>query len=200
MIEFLRGRVLRKTPTTATIEVQGIGYEVFISLHTSSSLVIEQEALVYIHEVLREDTHDAYGFATEEERRLFRLLITVSGVGPNTARIMLSSYTPKELAGYISNGNEHSLRAIKGIGSKTAQRIIVDLRSKVITELGEEPSDMTSLSTMGEGGRELIEEAVRAFVTLGYPQPASRKVATKVLKDNPSLSLNEVIKVGLRLF
>ena len=200
MIEYLRGTVEQKTPTGAIVEVNGVGYEVIISLYTSNALEEGSESLVYIHEILREDTHDAYGFATREERSIFRLLITVSGVGPNTARIMLSSYAPNELAGYIANGNEAALQAIKGIGSKTAQRIIVDLKAKVVSELGEASTDMVPNVGMNAERRETADEAVRAFVTLGYPQAAARKVVAKVLKDDPTLSLNELIKVGLRLF
>lgn len=200
MIAYLKGIVIRKQPTCVIMEVQGVGYEVYTSLYTSNALTEGAEAKAYIHEVIREDTHDLYGFVTEPERQLFRLLITVNGVGANTARIMLSSYTPQELAQYIANGNDRALTAIKGIGSKTAQRIVVDLRSKVVTELADLTSETATETVEAPAQQQVAEEAVQAFVTLGYPQPAARKVVAKLLKEKPDMPLNDLIRTGLRMF
>lgn len=200
MIAYLKGIVIRKQPTCVIMEVQGVGYEVYTSLYTSNALTEGAEAKAYIHEVIREDTHDLYGFVTETERQLFRLLITVNGVGANTARIMLSSYTPQELAQYIANGNDRALTAIKGIGSKTAQRIVVDLRSKVVTELAGLTSETATETVEAPEQQQVAEEAVQAFVTLGYPQPAARKVVAKLLKEKPDMPLNDLIRTGLRMF
>ncbi len=200
MIAYLKGIVIRKQPTCVIMEVQGVGYEVYTSLYTSNALTEGAEAKAYIHEVIREDTHDLYGFVTETERQLFRLLITVNGVGANTARIMLSSYTPQELAQYIANGNDRALTAIKGIGSKTAQRIVVDLRSKVVTELAGLTSETATETVEAPEQQQVAEEAVQAFITLGYPQPAARKVVAKLLKEKPDMPLNDLIRTGLRMF
>ncbi|MDO4770898.1 Holliday junction branch migration protein RuvA [Porphyromonas sp.] len=203
MIEYLRGTCVQRTPTTAIIDVHGVGYEVFITINTYNHLNEGQEdTKLLIHEIIREDTHDLYGFAEEIERRLFRMLITVNSVGASTAQMMLSTFTPTDLAKKIANGDEESLKAVKGIGVKTAQRIIVDLKKKVAKEMFEQ-LHADPQEALGEGivaDKELIEEATKAFVALGYPAAAARKVAVKIAKANPGVSINDMIRMGLRMF
>lgn len=204
MIEYLRGTCVQRTPTSAVIDVHGVGYEIFITINTYN--LIEEgaggECKLFVHEVIREDTHDLYGFAQEIERRLFRMLITVNSVGASTAQVMLSTFTPEDLARKIANGDEESLKAIKGIGVKTAQRIIVDLKKKVAKELAEHlnatPED--SSVDVPSTDKEVIEEGVKAFVALGYPAAAARKVALKIAKGHPGVSINDMIRMGLRMF
>ncbi len=203
MIEYLRGTCVQRTPTTAVIDVGGVGYEVFISINTFNLINDgQEETKLLIHEVIREDTHDLFGFAEEIERRLFRMLITVNGVGPNTARVMLSTFAPGELAKKIADGDEDALKAIKGIGVKTAQRIIVDLKKKVATELATDlvGSKEETIAAVSATDKEVCEEAVRAFVALGYPAAAARKVVGRIVKSNPGISIHDMVRLGLRMF
>lgn len=203
MIEYLRGTCVQRTPTSAVIDVHGVGYEVFITLNTYNHLDEGQgEVKLFVHEIIREDTHDLYGFAEEIERRLFRMLITVNSVGASTAQVMLSTFTPTDLAKKIANGDEESLKAIKGIGVKTAQRIIVDLKKKIAKEMAEQlhaTPEETLIETSGTD-KEVIEEGVKAFVALGYPAAAARKVAVKIAKAYPGVSINDMVRMGLRMF
>lgn len=201
MIDYIRGIVAAKEPTSATIETNGVGYLLAISLNTFEKISIGKETKLLVHEVLREDTHDLYGFAEESERRLFRLLITVKGIGPASARLMLSSFPPQELASMIASGDEVGLKTVKGIGTRTAQQIIVELRSKIETALADQS---IAIETLGSGLKATTinthaEEAVRAFVTLGYTAPAAKKVIAKLLKAEPTLEVDELIRKGLRI-
>lgn len=200
MIEYIRGHVVERTPTSAVLEVGGIGYLLSISLNTYNQIKAGEEAKLMVHEVLREDTHDLYGFAEEPERRLFRLLITVNGIGPATARLALSSFTPSELTRLISESNEAGLKSIKGVGVRTAQRIIVELKDK-IEEVMEEyvPSGHSSVGSTSLEHRSTYEEAEKAFVALGYPAAAAKKVVAKLAKTDPDMSINDMIKKGLQL-
>lgn len=202
MIEYLKGSIASLHPTTAVIEVAGIGYEVHISLFSYNLLQKVQESKIYIHEIIREDAHDLFGFVQPEERALFRLLITVNGVGANTARLILSSYSPGELSRHISLGNDTALKGVKGIGAKTSQRIILDLKDKIAGIIPAEQfagtaeviEDIDTAETQAEK-----EEAVSAFVVLGYPRAAAKKVVDTLFKKYPELSLNEKIKKGLTM-
>lgn len=200
MIEYIRGRVVERTPTSAVLEVGGIGYLLAISLNTYNQIKVDEEVKLLVHEVLREDTHDLFGFAEEPERRLFRLLITVNGIGPAMGRLALSSFTPSELTRLIREGNEAGLKGIKGVGARTAQRIIVELRDKIEEAMGKYAVGGSSVeaSTSPEH-KSTYEEAEKAFVALGYPATAAKKVVAKLAKADPDMSINDMIRKGLQL-
>ena len=191
MIEYIKGKIAETSPTNAVIECYGIGYDVNISLTTYSLLTVGEEAKLYIYEAIREDAHLLYGFINKRERELFVLLISVSGVGPNTARIILSSFTPDELENVIASGNVGLLKNVKGIGTKTAERIIVDLKDKI------KVGDSTFIIGTREGN-EVQEETVAALVMLGYAQAAAKKVVQKLAKENPNYKVEELIKIALK--
>ncbi|MDO5017535.1 MAG: Holliday junction branch migration protein RuvA [Porphyromonas sp.] len=201
MIEYLRGKVVERTPTGTILEVNGgVGYFLSISLNTYNSIKVGEETKLLVHEVLREDTHDLYGFGKADERQLFRLLITVNGVGPATARLALSTYTPTELSKLIVEGNETGLKAIKGVGVRTAQRIIVELKDKIEGVMGELGQDLLNGGgTAGEWHGRMYEEAEKAFIALGYPASAAKKVVQKLAKAEPDISINDMIKKGLQM-
>lgn len=191
MIEYLKGKITEITPANATIECYGVGYDVNISLTSYSLLKEGDECKLYIYEAIREDAHLLYGFVSKRERELFVLLISVSGVGPNTARIILSSFTPDELENVIASGSVGLLKNVKGIGTKTAERIIVDLKDKI------KVGDSTFIiGTRAE--EEIQEETVAALVMLGYPQAAAKKVVQKISKENPNYKVEELIKAALK--
>ena len=191
MIEYLKGKIIETSPTNTIIECYGIGYDVNISLTTYSLIKEGDEAKLYIYEAIREDAHLLYGFINKRERELFILLISVSGVGPNTARIILSSFTPDELENVIASGNVGLLKNVKGIGTKTAERIIVDLKDKI------KVGDSTFIIGTREGN-EVQEETIAALVMLGYPQSAAKKVVQKLAKENPNYKVEELIKIALK--
>ncbi|MDO4789834.1 MAG: Holliday junction branch migration protein RuvA [Porphyromonas sp.] len=202
MIEYIKGAITSLHPTTAVIEASGIGYEVHISLFSYNLLQGVGESKVYIHEIIREDAHDLFGFVRQEERAIFRLLITVNGVGANTARLILSSYSPAELSRHISLGNAAALKGVKGIGAKTSQRIILDLKDKIAGIVPAEQLLGTTTTIQEPESAETQaekEEAVSAFVVLGYPRAAAKKVVDTLFKKYPELSLNEKIKKGLTM-
>ncbi|MBQ3576244.1 MAG: Holliday junction branch migration protein RuvA [Bacteroidales bacterium] len=191
MIEYLKGKITEITPANAVIECYGVGYDVNISLTSYSLLKEGEECKLYIYEAIREDAHLLYGFVKKQERELFILLISVSGVGPNTARIILSSFTPSELENVIASGNVGLLKNVKGIGTKTAERIIVDLKDKI------KVGDSTFIIGTREE-QEVQEETIAALVMLGYPQPAAKKVVQKISKENPAYKVEELIKAALK--
>ena len=192
MIEYLKGKITEITPANAVIECYGVGYDVNISLTSYSLLKEGEECKLYIYEAIREDAHLLYGFVKKQERELFILLISVSGVGPNTARIILSSFTPSELENVIASGNVGLLKNVKGIGTKTAERIIVDLKDKI------KVGDSTFIIGTREE-QEVQEETIAALVMLGYPQPAAKKVVQKISKENPTYKVEELIKATLKV-
>ena len=192
MIEYIKGPVAEITPAYAVIDNHGIGYMINISLYAYERLQQAAEAKLYIYEALREDAHQLFGFIDKRERELFLLLISVSGVGPNTARMILSAMSPDELSAAIATGNDVSLKAVKGIGAKTAQRIIVDLKDKIKT------ADATLLSKM-PSNNEVYEEALAALVMLGFTQAMSHKVLAKLLASNSNLTVEEAIKQALKM-
>lgn len=199
MIEYISGTVAAKTPTTAVLDVQGIGYQLFISVNTSTALEVGQSAKLLVHEVLREDTHDLYGFATEEERQLFQLLITVKGIGPSSARTMLSSYAPRDLARYIAEENAAALKTVKGVGARTAERIIVELKDKISETLHGAVLPGTEEGPETVAHSELYEEAEKAFVALGYTTGQARAVVAKLIQIDPDMSVNDMVRQGLRM-
>ena len=191
MIEYLQGRIAELSPTVDVVDVHGVGYELNITLNTFSDLQTKTDIKLYIHEVIREDAWTLYGFATARERELFRQLIGVSGVGSASARMILSSIPPAELEGVIASGDERRLKAVKGIGGKTAQRIIVDLRDKIKT------TGDTLLALQDHN--DIFDEALAALVMLGFTKQASEKVVAKLLKENPTLKVEDVIKKSLSM-
>ena len=193
MIEYIKGNIAGLTPTYAIIDNNGIGYFVNISLYTFTALQNTQNATLYIYEAIREDAHTLFGFTEKNEREMFLLLISVSGVGPNSARMILSSLSPTELQTAIATSNVGALKAVKGIGAKTAQRIIVDLKDKI-----KAPSD-SLLDIQVPANNEVYDEALAALVMLGFSQQASQKVLKKLLSESQGLSVEKVIKQALKM-
>lgn len=192
MIEFIKGEIAEITPTYAVIECSGIGYMLCITLSTYSALENVKSAKLLVHEVLREDTHQLYGFINEQERQLFRLLIGVSGVGANTARMILSSIPAPELEVVIAAGDHSRLKNVKGIGTKTAQRVIVDLRDKI--KQGDD-----SLINQTVKSSEVYDEALLALVMLGFSRPQSQKVLKKIFETDPTIKVEMAIKKALTM-
>ena len=195
MIEYIKGEIVDLTPARMILECGGIGYELNISLTTYSAFNGKQTGKLFVYEVIREDAHLLFGFAERMERELFLLLTSVSGAGPNTARMILSSLPPKELVETIASKNEAVLTAVKGIGSKTAQRILVDLKNKVKSVEGLTPVDVVAAPSNGA----VAEEAVAALVMLGFQKAASQKAVTSILKGSPAMAVEQVVKTALRM-
>lgn len=196
MIEYLRGELTDLTPTTAIIECCGVGYETSITLNTYSAIQGKKDIKLYIYEVIREDAHLLFGFSNKSERELFLLLISVSGIGGNTARTILSAFTVNELCEAIATGNEVAIKSVKGIGLKTAQRLIVDLKDK-IKDIGGTFSTGTATTTATHN-QETAENAVSALVMLGFPAAATNKVVQSILKSDPAATVEQVIKLALK--
>ena len=196
MIEYIRGELVEITPALAVIDCNGIGYGIHISLNTYSAIQGKKSVKLYIYEAIREDAHVLFGFSTKQERELFLLLISVSGIGGNTARMILSALSPAELCNVISSDNEKLLKGVKGIGLKTAQRIIVDLKDKIATTGGETVSGSTA--TLSPAHSEVYDEAIAALTMLGFAQAPSQKVVTAILKEEPELTVEKVIKLALK--
>ena len=196
MIEYLKGEIAEVTPAMAVIDCNGVGYGVNISLNTYSAIQGKKSVKLYIYEGIREDAYVLYGFSTKQERELFLLLITVSGIGGNTARMILSALSPSELCNVISSGNDKLLKGVKGIGLKTAQRIIVDLKDKISVAGMETVSG--SITTLSPSHSEVHDEAIAALTMLGFSQAPSQKVVTTILKEDPELTVEKVIKLALK--
>ena len=196
MIEYIRGELVETTPALAVIDCNGIGYAINISLNTYSAIQGKPSVKLYIHEAIREDAHVLFGFYTKQERELFLLLISVSGIGGNTARMILSALSPSELCNVISSGNDKLLKGVKGIGLKTAQRIIVDLKDKIASTGVETVSG--SVATLTPAHSEVYDEAIAALTMLGFAQAPSQKVVTAILKEEPELTVEKVIKLALK--
>ena len=193
MLEYIKGDIAELTPTYAIVDNHGIGYFINISLYTFTALQNSQKATLYIYEAIREDAHVLFGFSEKSEREMFLLLISVSGVGPNSARMILSSLSPTELQTAIATSNVNALKAVKGIGAKTAQRIIVDLKDKI-----KAPSD-TLLDIQIPANSVIFDEALAALIMLGFSQQASQKVLKKLLSESQGLSVEKVIKQALKM-
>lgn len=196
MIEYVKGELTETTPALAVVECNGVGYAVNISLNTYSAIQNKKEVKLYIYEAIREDAYVLYGFATKQERELFLLLITVSGIGGNTARMILSALSPSELCNVISTGNDKLLKTVKGIGLKTAQRIIVDLKDKIVATGIDSAATVSSIAA--STNTEIYDEAVAALTMLGFAQAPSQKVVSAILKEEPDTPVEKVIKLALK--
>ena len=201
MIEYIKGELTELTPTLAVVEAAGVGYALNISLNTYTGIQGKKEAKLYVHEVLiaggRDDSFTLYGFATRQERELYRMLISVSGVGANTARMMLSSMSPAELCDAIANGNEKLIKSVKGIGLKTAQRIIVDLKDKILS-LGIAQEVAAGTAADSTIPVDVRDEAVAALTMLGFSPAPTAKVVTAILTDDATLPVEQVVKLALK--
>ena len=197
MIEYIKGELTELTPALATVETAGMGYGLNISLNTFSAIQGKKEVKLYVYESIREDAHLLYGFVNKKEREMFELLITVSGVGPNTARMMLSSMSVQELCNAISTGNERVVTGLKGIGKMTAQRIIVDLRDKIVAlGIAEEiPAGGTVAAPVNNAVK---DEAVSALTMLGFAPAPTQKVVVAILQENPDAPVEQVVKLALK--
>ena len=196
MIEYIKGELTEITPAMAVVECNGLGYGINVSLNTYSAIQGKKEVKLYIYEAIREDAYVLYGFASKQERELFLLLISVSGIGGNTARMILSALTPSELCNVISSGNDKLLKTVKGIGLKTAQRIIVDLKDNIATTDMGASATISSVATAAN--TEIYEEAVAALTMLGFAQAPSQKVVSAILKEEPEAAVEKVIKLALK--
>ena len=193
MIDYIKGQIIELSPTEVTLETYGIGYRILISLQTYEGLNGKNDTTVYIHHYLREDEELYYGFATKDERELFRLLIGVSGIGASTARMMLSSLNADEIRNAILAEDINKIKSIKGIGLKSAQRLILELKDKVVKGAGTDNGALFSASA-----NTATDEAVTALVMLGFTKANVTKAVIAVLKDNPGASLEEIIKQSLK--
>ena len=198
MIEYLNGKLDNLTPATATVECHGVGYLLNISLNTFSAIQGKESVKLFVYEAIREDAHVLFGFVNKKEREMFLLLITVNGVGANTARMMLSGMSVSELCNAISTGNARLIQSIKGIGKMTAQRIIVDLRDKIVS--------MGITSEIPSGGQiqapvnnQVKDEAVSALTMLGFAPAPSQKVVLQILQEQPDAPVEQVVKLALKM-
>lgn len=201
MIEYLRGKLSDIEPTMAVIDCMGVGYGVNITLNTYSAIQGKGDIRLWVYESIREDAYQLWGFATKLERTLFLHLISVSGIGAGTARIILSAMTPADLCNTIVEGNDKMLRQVKGIGPKAAQRIIVELKDK-IASLAAEAGQATSITDAGKAGNintEVRDEAVQALTMLGFSPAPTHKVVTSILKEEPDAPVEKVIKLALKM-
>ena len=210
MIEYIKGKLTDLNPTAAVLEAAGVGYCIAITLPTYSALVGKEASAggskesegeivkLYTTEIIREDTHELYGFTDRGERALFEMLMTVSGVGATTARMIMSAFTAEELRMLIATGNAKAMAKVKGLGPKTAQRIIVDLKDKAIKmELGADPTELPMTIEAEENGTRA--EAISALTMLGFAAAASSKVVDKILKNDPTLKVEAVIREALKM-
>lgn len=196
MIEYIKGELAEITPAMAVVDCNGVGYGINVSLNTYSAIQGKKEVKLFIYEAIREDAYVLYGFATKQERELFLMLITVSGIGGNTARMILSALSPSELCSVISSGNEKLLKTVKGIGLKTAQRIIVELKDKIALMGGDTSVDSPMPAMVIHS--EVHEEAIAALTMLGFAPAPSQKVVSAILKEEPSAAVEQVIKLALK--
>ena len=193
MFDYIKGTLAELTPAEAVVETGGFGFDIQISLQTFQSLQGKETVTVYLYHYIREDDEQFYGFATKDERELFKLLISVSGIGVGTARMMLSSLTDEEIRNAIISEDVARIKSVKGIGLKSAQRVIIDLKDKIIKGGGME----AALPVVG-GNNAIIDEATTALVMLGFAKPNINKVLPAILKNNPSMKIEELIKEALK--
>ncbi len=191
MYEYIQGKIVELTPTYVVVDNNGIGYMILISLNTYTALSGKEQAVVFLHYVVREDAQLFYGFYSKNEREVFRLLLTVSGVGANTARMILSSLSPAELRDAVLSGNVTMIKSIKGVGQKTAERVIVDLKDKI----GKTEANTDFLFAQSNTNR---EEALSALVALGFQKIVVEKLLDKLLKENPTMQVEEMVKKALK--
>ena len=202
MIEYINGELAELTPALAVVEAAGVGYALNISLNTYSAIQGKKDVKLFVHEALvtggRDDSFTLFGFGNKQERELYRLLITVSGVGANTARMILSSLTPAELCNVIANGDERMLKSVKGIGLKTAQRIIVDLKDKIVSMGIAEELHVAASPSAASINTEVRDEAVSALTMLGFSPAPSAKVVSQIITEQPDLPVEQVVKLALK--
>jgi holliday junction DNA helicase ruvA len=202
MIEYIKGELTDLSPALAVVEAHGVGYGLNISLNTYSTVQGKKNIKLYVHEAImtggRDDNYTLYGFATKQERSLYRLLITVSGVGANTARMILSSLTTAELYNVIANGDDKMLKTVKGIGLKTAQRIIVDLKDKIVQSGIADEVHVNNQSNTSNVNNAVKDEAVGALTMLGFSPAPSAKVVVSILTEQPELPVEQVVKLALK--
>ena len=200
MIEYLRGKLAELEPTMATVDCMGVGYAVNTTLNTYAAIQGKEDVKLWIYESIREDAYQLWGFSTKVEREVFLLLITVSGIGANTARMILSALTPQEFCNIISSGNAKMLTQVKGIGPKAAQRIIVDLGDKIMAIAADasmvQAGKSTGTATLNS---EVMDEAIQALTMLGFSPAPTSKVVSKILTDEPSAPVEKVIKLALKM-
>ncbi|WP_276737590.1 Holliday junction branch migration protein RuvA [Prevotella pallens] len=202
MIEYIKGELTDLSPALAVVEAHGVGYGLNISLNTYSTVQGKKNIKLYVHEAImtggRDDNYTLYGFATKQERSLYRLLITVSGVGANTARMILSSLTTAELCNVIANGDDKMLKTVKGIGLKTAQRIIIDLKDKIVQSGIADELHINNQSNTSNVNNAVKDEAVGALTMLGFSPAPSAKVVVSILTEQPELPVEQVVKLALK--
>ena len=197
MIEYIKGELTDLSPAQATVEAAGVGYALNISLNTFSAIQGKKEVKLYVFEAIREDAYVLYGFVNKKEREMFELLITVNGVGANTARMMLSGISVAELCNAISTGNARLIQGIKGIGKMTAQRIIVDLRDKIVA-LGIADEIPAGGQMTAPVNNQVKDEAVSALTMLGFSPAPTQKVVVQILQEQPDLPVEQVVKLALK--
>ncbi len=197
MIDYIKGELTELTPALATVEAAGVGYGLNISLNTFSAIQGKKEVKLYVHEAIREDAYVLFGFVNKKEREMFELLITVNGVGANTARMMLSGMSVNELCNAISTGNARLIQGIKGIGKMTAQRIIVDLRDKIVA-LGIAEEIPAGGQMTAPVNNQVKDEAVSALTMLGFAPAPTQKVVLQILQQQPDLPVEQVVKLALK--
>lgn len=195
MIDYIKGTIAEISPAELVLENNGIGYSILISLQTYQSLQEKKEAKVFIFHYIREDTEEYYGFATKDERELFELLISVTGIGVASARMMLSSLSAEEIRQAILSEDVSRIKSVKGIGVKSAQRLIIELKDKVVKGEGADSSELFG----GAARSEIVEEASRALVMLGFAKPAVNKAIQAILKANPNAKVEQIIKSALQM-
>ena len=193
MIDYIKGQIIELTPAELILETGGIGYSILISLQTYEALQGKTQATVFIHHYIREDEELFYGFATKDERELFRLLIGVSGIGVNSARMMLSSLTSDEIRSAILAEDINRIKSVKGIGLKSAQRLVLELKDKIVKGAGTDTGTIFKVDTSP-----IVEEATTALVMLGFSKANINKVLPAILKDNPTARVEDLIKAALK--
>ena len=200
MIEYIRGIVDELTPTQAIIEAKsGVGYALSISLNTYTAIQNKNEVRLFVYEVIREDAYLLFGFATRTERELFELLISISGVGGQPARMILSAFTPADLANIVQSEDVRSLKSVKGIGPKAAQRIIVELKDKMANFMGSGTASQTAEGANVTVSSPVVDEAVQALAVLGFSPAPTQKVVMQIVKDDPSIPVEGIIKKALKM-
>lgn len=194
MIDYIKGQIIELTPTELILENQGIGYSILISLQTYEAFQLKTQAVAYIHHYIREDEELFYGFATKDERELFRLLIGVSGIGVASARMMLSTLTSEEIRQAILSENVNKIKSVKGIGLKSAQRLVLELKDKIVKGEG---SDNNTILFKADNSA-VVDEATNALVMLGFTKANISKVMPAILKENPNAKVEDIIKAALK--
>ena len=193
MIDYIKGQIIELTPTELILECGGIGYSILISLQTYEALQLKTQTVAYIHHYIREDEELFYGFATKDERELFRLLIGVSGIGVNSARMMLSSLTSEEIRNAILAEDINKIKSVKGIGLKSAQRLVLELKDKIVKGAGVDTGVLLKVDSSA-----VVDEATTALVMLGFSKAAINKVMPAILKENPQARVEDIIKSALK--